>query len=134
MKWLCRLMLIAISLWPAASFGQGIRMSADFMPLAVGNRWVYDVVNQDGKKLSEFDFSVSEHRIVKGRSYYILSRFPFVIPSGADIHLVRYDKLEKEFVRVLDDEEGALLLSEGATVDVVEADKSGLPLKFVLRS
>ena len=109
-------------------------MSSDFFPLAVGNRWVYDIVNQDGRKLSEVDFSVTEHTIVKGRSYYVISRFPFAIASGAEIHLVRFDKTEKQFVRVLDDQEGSLFLSEGATVEVQEADKNGLPVKFVLQT
>ena len=62
------------------------------------------MVNQDGRKISEVDFSVSEHTIVKGRSFYVLSNFPFDAHSGNEIHLVRYDKTEKQFVRMLDQE------------------------------
>ncbi len=134
MKWLRSLVLASIGLLPITALGQGVRMSADFFPLSVGNRWVYDIVNQDGRKLSEVDFSVNEHTIVKGRSYYVISRFPFSVPSGSEIHLVRYDKSEKQFLRVLDDLEGSLFLSEGATVEIVDADKNGLPLKFVLQT
>ena len=46
-------------------------------------------------KLGEVDFAISEHTIVKGRSYYVLSRFPFVLHSDTEIHLVRFDKSEK---------------------------------------
>jgi hypothetical protein len=134
MKWLRSFGVLLVILAPSAVHAQGIRMSADFLPLAVGNQWVYDVTTEDGRKLSEVNFAVSEHSIIKGRSYYVLSRFPFSIPSGGDIHLVRYDKAEKQFVRVLDDVEGSLFLSEGATVDVTEADASGLPVKFVLKT
>src|SRR5262245_52665722 len=134
MKFVRSFVLALIAMVPASAFGQGVRMSADFFPLAVGNRWVYDIVNQDGRKLSEVDFSVTEHTIVKGRSYYVISRFPFALASGAEIHLVRYDKSEKQFLRVLDDQEGSLFLSEGATVEVQEADKNGLPMKFVLQT
>jgi hypothetical protein len=131
MKWFHSLVFLALFA-PAAAFAQGVRMSADFLPLAVGNRWVYNIVNEDGRKLSEVEFSVTEHTIVSGKSFYVLSGFPFVPHSGEDIHLVRYDKTEKEFVRVLDQEEGALFLAAESSTDVTEADKSGLPLKFVL--
>jgi len=119
---------------PAALSAQGVRMSSDFLPLAVGNRWVYDVVNQEGRKISEVDFSVKEHTIVKGRSYYVLSQFPFDPHSGNEIHLVRFDKNEKEFVRVLDETEGALFLADAASTEVTETDKNGLPLKFILHN
>jgi Intracellular proteinase inhibitor len=109
-------------------------MSADFLPLAVGNRWIYDVVNQDGQKIGQVDFSVSEHTIVKGRSFYVLSHFPFDVHSGDEIHLVRYDKTEKQFVRVLDDQEDALFLADASSTEVIEADQTGLPTKFVLHS
>lgn len=108
-------------------------MSADFMPLAVGNRWVYDVLTADGKKLAAVEFSVREHTILKGRSFYVLTQFPFA-PSGSEIHLIRYDKTEKQFLRILDDVEDVLFLNDGTTAEVVEADKSGLPQKFVLHS
>src|SRR5205823_12847330 len=63
-----------------------------------------------------------------------LSRFPFVLHSDTEIHLVRFDKSEKQFMRVLDDVEGALFLNDSATTEVVEADKTGLPLKFVMHT
>src|SRR5215475_2560851 len=131
MKWF-HCVVYVLLLGPAAAFAQGVRMSADFLPLAVGNRWVYNVVNEDGRKLNEVDFSVTEHTIVSGKSYYVVSSFPFVLHSGEDIHLVRYDKTEKGFVRVLDQEEGALFLAAESSTEVTEADKTGLPLKFIL--
>jgi hypothetical protein len=129
-----RTFLFFAVLAPATVFGQGVRMSADFFPLSVGNRWVYDVVNQEGRKVNEIDFSVREHTIRQGRSFYVLTGFPFVLEGGDRIHLLRYDKAEKQFVRVFEEEEGALFLSEGSSTEVVEADKTGLPLKFVLHS
>src|SRR5579884_4099482 len=53
---------------PAAVFAQaGLRMSADFLPLEVGNRWVYDVFNEGGEKVGTFDFVIQDRRIVDGR-------------------------------------------------------------------
>jgi hypothetical protein len=109
-------------------------MSADFLPLAVGNRWIYDVVNEDGQKIGQVDFSVSQHTIIKGRSFYVLSHFPFDVHSGDEIHLVRYDKTEKQFVRVLDDQEDALFLADASSTEVIEADQTGLPTKFILHN
>src|SRR2546427_11941899 len=43
---------ILFLLLPASLFAQpGVRMSADFLPLEVGNRWVYDLLNENGQKL-----------------------------------------------------------------------------------
>src|SRR5215471_14306964 len=131
MKWF-RSVVFLLLLTPTGLFAQGVRMSADFLPLAVGNRWVYDIVNEDGRKLSQVEFSVNEHTIVSGKSFYVVSGFPFVAHSGADIHLIRYDKTEKEFIRVLDQEEGALFLAAESSTEVTEADKNGLPMKFIL--
>lgn len=131
MKWFPSLVFLVL-IAPASLLAQGVRMSADFLPLAVGNRWVYNIVNEDGRKLSDMEFSVTEHTIVNGKSFYVLSGFPFVAHSGEDIHLVRYDRTEKDFVRVLDQEEGSLFLAAESSTEVTEADNSGLPLKFIL--
>src|SRR5262245_15922385 len=34
---------VLFCLIPATLFAQGVRMSGDFLPLEVGNRWVYDI-------------------------------------------------------------------------------------------
>ena len=66
-------------LLPAALLAQpGVRMSADFLPLEVGNRWTYDVFNEGGQKIGNLEFGVQEYRIVSGRSFYLLTQFPFV--------------------------------------------------------
>src|SRR5262245_2244221 len=136
MKWLRSLLFLVLLLLLAASatFAQGVRMSADFMPLSVGNHWVYEIVNTEGRKINEVDFAVREHTIVKGRSFYVLTRFPFAFEGGDQIHLVRYDKAEKQFLRVYEDEEGPLFLADASSTEVIEADKSGLPMKFVLHT
>jgi hypothetical protein len=122
-----------LCLMPVTLFGQGVRMSGDFLPLEVGNRWEYDIVNEAGQKISSVDFSIKEHRIINGRSYYILSGFPFTPDDGSLDRLIRYDRQERQYMRMLDGEEGPLFLADGATAEVLQADDSGLPLKFILR-
>src|SRR5437016_14545405 len=72
------LLVVFLCLLSPTLFAQGVRMSADFIPLEVGNRWVYEVVNENGQKIGDLDFSIQEHRIMSGRSFYVLTRFPFV--------------------------------------------------------
>jgi hypothetical protein len=106
-------------------------MSADFLPLEVGNRWVYDVLNESGQKIGDLEFAVQERRIVSGRSFYLLTQFPFA-QDGGQIKMVRYDRQERVYVRMLDNDEGPLFLADGNRVEVLQADDSGLPVKFVM--
>src|SRR5215831_13892035 len=131
MKSVSKLALLLMFL-PATLFAQpGVRMSADFLPLEVGNRWIYDIFNEGGEKIGNLEFGVQEYRIVGGRSFYLLTQFPFVT-DGNMIKLVRYDRQEREYVRMLDNEEGPLFLADGTRVEVLQADETGLPVKFLL--
>ena len=107
-------------------------MSSDFLPLEVGNRWVYDVFTEAGQKTGTLEFAVQEYRIVSGRSFYLLTQFPFAQDGGL-IKLVRYDRQERQYMRMVDNDEGPLFLADGTRAEVLEADSSGLPVKFVLR-
>src|SRR5207247_8383439 len=109
----------------------GVRMSADFLSLEVGNRWVYDVFNEGGQKTGTLEFAIQEYRIIGGRSFYLLTQFPFAQDGGL-IKLVRYDRQERQYLRMADNEEGPLFLADGTQVEVLQADDSGLPVKFVL--
>jgi hypothetical protein len=106
-------------------------MSADFLPLEVGNRWVYDVFNEGGQKTGTLEFAILEYRIVSGRSFYLFTQFPFA-QDGEMIKLVRYDRQERQYMRIADNEEGPLFLADGTRVEVQQADESGLPVKFIL--
>src|SRR5947207_14152541 len=96
---------ILFLLLPASLFAQpGVRMSSDFLPLEVGNRWIYDVFNKAGQKIGDLEFGVQEYRIVSGRSFYLLTQFPFAT-DGPLIKLVRYDRQERQYMRMADNEE-----------------------------
>ncbi len=131
MKWVHTVALLL--LLPATLGAQGVRMSADFFPLEVGNRWVYDLVNENGQKIGDLDFSIQQHVIIGGRSFYVLTRFPFVAEGTGVVKLIRYDRQERQYNRMVDSDEGALFLADGASVEVLQADPGGLPLKFMLR-
>jgi hypothetical protein len=120
-------------LLPVSLFAQGVRMSGDFLPLEVGNRWAYDIVNEAAQKTGSVEFMIKEHRIIQGRSYYVLSGFPFAPDDGSLDRLIRYDRQERQYMQMVDNEETPLFLADGASAEVLESDSSGLPLKFILR-
>jgi hypothetical protein len=119
-------------LLPAILSGQSLRMSPDFLPLEVGNRWVYEVQDETGRKVGDIDFSVQDRTIIAGRSYYVLTRFPFAAELGGLIRLIRYDRQEHEYMRRNEDEEESLFFADGARPEVIEADASGVAMKFIL--
>jgi hypothetical protein len=119
---------------PSALLAQpGVRMSADFLPLEVGNRWIYDVFNEGGQKIGAVDFVVQDRRIVDGRSFYAVNNFPFVADGSEPAKLIRYDKEERQYVKIVEGREDPLFLADGANVQVLQADASGLPQKFLLK-
>src|SRR5688500_8777567 len=103
---LFRAFLILLLLSPISAVAQGVRMSADFFPLSVGNKWTYELTNEDGVKIGDIDMAVQEYTIVDGRSFYVFSAFPFVAPDEDAVRLIRYDRQEREFLRISRDEEG----------------------------
>ena len=123
---------VALMILPASLFGQGVRMSADFLPLEVGNRWVYEIQNESGQKIGDLDFLVQEHTIIDGRSFYVLSRFPFASDFEGLIRLIRYDRQERQYLRMVEEEEGPLFLADGTTTEVLKTDSAGLPTTFTL--
>src|SRR5262245_36021970 len=131
MKLLCKIIILVVLLPLALQAQPGVRMSADFLPLEVGNKWVYDVFNEAGQKTGTLQFAVQEYRIVSGRSFYLLTEFPFVSDGGL-IKLIRYDRQERQYMRMADNEEGPLFLADGTRVEVLQSDNSGLPVKFIL--
>lgn len=125
--------LVLLALTPSSLRAQGgVRMSADFLPLEVGNRWVYEVVNEKGQKIGDLDFAIQEHTIISGRSFYVLTRFPFVSQDAGITKLIRYDRQERQYVKMAANEESPLFLNDGAAAEVLQSDDSGLPVKFTL--
>ena len=133
MKFAFRIGLLVLLLPGALAAEPGVRMSADFLPLAVGNRWVYDVFNEGGQKVGTLDFAIQEYRILSGRSFYLVTNFPFVADDAGATKLIRYNREERQYMRMVNNEESPLFLADGAKAEVIQADTSGLPQKFVLK-
>src|SRR5258708_27868752 len=76
-----RSILLLVFLAPGTLLAQGVKMSADFLPLEVGNRWVYEIANEDGKKIGDLDFSVQEYTIIGGRGRFLVDRCSLFAPG-----------------------------------------------------
>src|ERR1041385_6191993 len=119
MKLALKLGILFLVVPSALSAQAGVRMSADFLPLEVGNRWVYDVFTESGQKIGALDFAVQDRRIVEGRSFYAVTGFPFVAEGTDAVKLIRYDREERQYVRITDNREDPLFLADGAKVEVL---------------
>jgi len=109
-------------------------MTEDFLPLEVGNRWVYDLSNESGQKLGQLEFSVSDRTIVSGRSMYVLSGFPFGGEGAAPIRLIAFDRETRQFIRVAGDQEFPLFPGDALSAEILQSDTSGIPQKFALHT
>src|SRR5207237_1797735 len=68
-----------------------------------------------------------------GRSFYLLTGFPFVAEDTSPTKLIRYDRQERQYMKMANNEETPLFLADGAKAEVLQADESGLPQKFILK-
>ena len=110
---------------------QSVKMTEDFLPLAAGNRWVYDVSNEAGQKVGQMDFAITDRTIVSGRSVYVVSGYPFAGESGS-VRTIGYDREGRQFVRVSGDLESPLFPGDTESTKVLQSDSSGIPQKFEL--
>jgi hypothetical protein len=102
-------------------------MSPDFLPLDVGNRWEYVILDQDGRQLDTFEMEITNYTIIEGVSYYVFSQFQF---AGAANQLgVRYDRNVRQYVRFDGERESDLFPAARTSVEVVETDSNDLPYK-----
>lgn len=112
-------------------FFQGVKLTEDFLPLAAGNQWVYDVSNASGQKLDALEFVITDRTIVSGRSVYTVSGFPFAGGSGDAVRMIGYDREGKQFIRVSGNREVSLFSGESEST-VLQSDASGIPQKIEL--
>ena len=124
--------IVALVFGVPSLMGQGIKMSADFLPLEVGNLWRYTITDSTGAKVDEFDIQIERHTILDGRSIYLFTQFP--IAPGIDGFRplgIRYDRQLNQYMRFDGEFEDDLFPSVGAIVKVLETDANDLPLRVL---
>jgi hypothetical protein len=112
---------------------QSVRMTEDFLPLEAGNQWIYEVSNEAGQKINQFEFSVGERTIVSGRSLYVVSGYPFS-GDAAGPNFIGYDRETRQFIRVSAGQEAPLFPGDSQSTEVLQSDTNGIPQKFALHT
>ncbi len=113
---------------------QGVRMTEDFLPLGVGNQWVYDVFSEAGQKVGQLSFTVNDRAIVSGRTIYGVTDFPFGGESAVAVRQIGFDRDARQFVRIAGDQVLPLFPGDETSAEILQSDSSGIPQKFALRT
>src|SRR5437867_4037508 len=81
--------------------GSGLIVTPDFLPLSLGNRWIYSKTDSRFKKAETIKVEIISTPILKWKTYYVFNHLPF-IPALENAHnvLVRYDEGTKRFLRL----------------------------------
>ena len=111
--------------------GSGLIVTPDFLPLNLGNRWIYSKTDSRFKKTEIIKVEIISTPILKWKTYYVFNHLPF-IPALENAHnvLVRYDEETKRFLR-LSPEGETPLFPVGEDVDAkfdVSVDENAKPV------
>ncbi|MFN8008050.1 MAG: BsuPI-related putative proteinase inhibitor [Terriglobia bacterium] len=76
-------------------------LPSDYLPLHVGNRWVYTKTNSQFKKSEQVIVQIINTTILKWKTYYVFNRLPFVpgLESASNV-LLRYDPEARQLLRL----------------------------------
>ncbi|MCI0351658.1 MAG: BsuPI-related putative proteinase inhibitor, partial [Acidobacteriales bacterium] len=109
----------------------GAFLAADYLPLNLGNRWIYTRKESRFKKTDTVRVEIISAPIIRWRTWYIFSQLPFApgLESANNVP-IRYDPETKRFLRLTQDGEAPLFPvgedSDG-TFDA-SVDENGRPM------
>ena len=114
-----------------SSAGSSLFITPDFLPLSLGNRWIYSKTDSRFKKAETIKVEIISTPILKWKTYYVFNHLPF-IPALENAHnvLVRYDEGTKRFLRLTPEGETPLF-PVGEEVDAkfdVSVDENEKPM------
>ena len=87
----------------------GLSLGPDYLPLTLGNRWIYTKTESRLNKKDTVRIDIISVPIIKWKTYYVFNQLPFVpgLESTNNI-LIRYDTPSRQFVRLTPDGEKPL--------------------------
>lgn len=79
-----------------------ISIGPGYLPLQLGNRWIYDRFNSQLQQIEKVKVEVISRPIMEWKTYYTFNQLPFVpgLETKRNI-LIRYDRLSKRYVRLV---------------------------------
>ena len=110
-------------------------LSSDYLPLQLGNRWIYDREDSRFQRTSQVKVEIIARPILKWTTYYVFNQLPFVPGlEGEQNVVVRYDQDTRRYLRLIaldQDQEEIPLFPVGESADAI-LDQSpgddGLPV------
>ena len=110
-------------------------LSPDYLPLQLGNRWIYDREDSRFQRTTQVKVEIIARPILKWTTYYVFNQLPFVPGlEGEQNVVVRYDPDARRFLRLIaqdQDQEEIPLFPVGESADAI-LDQSpgddGLPV------
>jgi hypothetical protein len=86
---------------PAAASDTAAFLAPDYLPLNLGNRWIYTKSESRFKKTDTVRIEIISAPIIRWRTWYIFSQLPFApgLESANNVP-IRYDPDTKRFVRL----------------------------------
>ncbi len=94
---------------PAKSKDSALNLGPDYLPLTLGNRWIYTRTESRLKKKDTVRIEIISTPILKWKTYYVFNQLPFVpgLESANNI-MIRYDTATRRFVKLAPDGEKPL--------------------------
>ena len=73
-----------------------------YLPLQLGNRWIYERFNSQLQRTEKIKIEVISTPIIRWKTYYTFNQLPFVpgLETKRNI-LIRYNRLDKRYVRLI---------------------------------
>ena len=124
-----------VSLPDETGVGQDLFLSPDYLPLQLGNRWIYDREDSRFQRTTQVKVEIIARPILKWTTYYVFNQLPFVPGlEGEQNVVVRYDQDTRRFLRLIaqdQDQEEIPLFPVGESADAIldqSPGEDGLPV------
>ncbi len=100
----------------ATNDGSSLVVTSDYLPLDLGNRWIYSRTDSRFKKTDSVRVEIISRPIIRWKTYYVFNRFPF-LPGleNANNILIRYDGESRQYLRLTEEGEAPLFAVGGDT-------------------
>jgi hypothetical protein len=86
---------------PKSSAQTAPHLDGSLFPLAVGNRWTYDVELNGKKRPRPLVIEITKVVLSNFRTYYLFNRFPFAPGPDIEFPIIRYDRRSQKFFQLL---------------------------------
>ncbi|MDE2666247.1 MAG: BsuPI-related putative proteinase inhibitor [Acidobacteriota bacterium] len=124
-----------VSLPDETEVRQDLFLSPDYLPLRLGNRWIYDREDSRFQRTTQVKVEIIARPILKWTTYYVFNQLPFVPGlEGEQNVVVRYDQDTRRFLRLIaqdQDQEEIPLFPVGESADAIldqSPGEDGLPV------